>query len=138
MQKKHLKFFVLALFTFAFISFAPASALAATAWLVPGNNDHACTAGDPNCDTIQEAVNAAASSGDTITVAAGTYAENVNIGKSLTLNGPNVGISGNGSRVTEAVVSSMNITASNVIVDGFSFTNGGVQMNINGATTLSV
>ncbi len=99
------------------------------------------TAGGPTCSvptdysTIQAAVNVAGCT--TIDVAAGTYNENVNINHSVILNGPNVGITGNGTRVSEASVSSINITASNVTVDGFSFTNSGVQMNINGSTTLS-
>lgn len=86
--------------------------------------------------TVQGAVDAA-NNGDTVTVAAGTYAESVVVNKALTLNGPNVGVAGNGARVSEATVSQVNITASAVIVDGFSFSNPGVQMNINGATTLS-
>jgi hypothetical protein len=85
--------------------------------------------------TIQDAVND--SGCITINVAAGTYLESVNINHGLILNGPNVGNSGNGLRVGEATVQSVNITESNVTVDGFSFTNAGSQMNINGTTKLS-
>ncbi len=84
---------------------------------------------------IQAAVNAV-TSGGTVDVAPGTYNENVNISKSIVLNGSNVGISGNGTRVGESDISSVNITASNVTVDGFSLTNPGVQMNVNGTTSL--
>lgn len=85
--------------------------------------------------TIQAAVND--SSCTTINVASGTYAENVSIDHAVVLNGPNAGTSGNGSRGSEATLQSVNITASNVTVDGFSFNNAGVQMNINGSSTLS-
>ncbi len=46
----------------------------------------ACDTSDRRCETIQEAVNAA-SAGDKITVKAGTYNENVDVGKKLTIVG---------------------------------------------------
>jgi|GEM_PF-1925729 hypothetical protein len=80
--------------------------------------------------TIQAAVNAA-NPGDTITVCAGTYPEHVAVNKSLTINGPNVGVAGNsGSRVAEAIVDGTDtdapfaITADNVTIDGFTVKNG--------------
>ncbi|SOE22909.1 Right handed beta helix region [Spirosomataceae bacterium TFI 002] len=56
--------------------------------------------------TIQAAIDDAATvNGDVITVAAGTYAENVIVNKELTINGPNAMISPNGGiRATEAIV----------------------------------
>jgi len=86
------------------------------------------------CDatTIQAAVTAA-SAGDTITIAAGTYAESVSIDKSLTLVGPNAGTSPNttdpftpnAARAAEAVVAptgpiafALTAAASTVEIDG--------------------
>ncbi|MBK7427360.1 MAG: right-handed parallel beta-helix repeat-containing protein [Saprospiraceae bacterium] len=56
--------------------------------------------------TIQSAVNSVNTiNGDTISVAAGTYAENVTVNKELTILGPNGAISPNGGiRVAEAIV----------------------------------
>jgi len=63
-----------------------------------------------------------ASGGDTIMVAAGTYAENITVDKSLELLGPNQGKPGCADdRVSEAVLEGpeIRITAANVIIDGF-------------------
>jgi cysteine-rich repeat protein/parallel beta-helix repeat protein len=68
--------------------------------------------------TIQAAVDAAAPSGDTVNVAAGTYVENVAIGKSLTLAGAGKGSDPASNTVlTQATPGSgITITASNVTV----------------------
>jgi hypothetical protein len=67
----------------------------------------------------------AASAGNTINVAAGSYTENPNISKALTFKGPNFGIDPNtGTRVAEAVIQGeVTIAANNVTVDGFKITN---------------
>jgi hypothetical protein len=97
--------------------------------------------GGPTCNvpadysTIQAAVNVAGCT--TINVASGTHAESVNIPRDVILNGPNAGTSGAGTRGAEAIVNDINITSSNVIVDGFTFSTAGSQMNITGATKLS-
>jgi hypothetical protein len=83
--------------------------------------------------TIQEAVNVPGCT--TVNVAAGTYAESVNIPRAVILNGPNAGSKGSGARGAEAIVNDINITSSNVIVNGFSFANPGAQMNVNGTTS---
>ena len=83
--------------------------------------------------TIQAAINAAVD-GDTIQVAAGTYAEDLEIGKSITLLGPNAAISPNtGTRAAEATVTFpegltaeenylVTVTADDVTIDGLDFT----------------
>lgn len=75
--------------------------------------------------TIQSAVNAA-TAGDVITAAAGTYDEEVTVNKALTIKGNNFGIAGNGTRNAESIISGNNgahggfvVTADNVIIDGF-------------------
>lgn len=58
--------------------------------------------------------------GNTLVVGAGTYNEALAVNKNLTINGPNLGISGTGTRGAEAVLAdgSMNISA-NCTLDGF-------------------
>ena len=61
--------------------------------------------GNTPCDTTIQAAITASSSGDTIIVFKGTYAEEITIDKALTLLGPNAGINPNtGTRVAEAVI----------------------------------
>jgi len=75
--------------------------------------------------TIQSAIGAA-SAGDTINVAAGTYNENISLNKSVDLLGPNADISAvTGTRKPEAViVNQVNIAdgISNASINGFEFT----------------
>lgn len=87
--------------TLLFLSvFLTISAQAAT--LTVDDNATECPAA--GFSTIQAAINAAAPT-DTIQVCAGTYAEQININKSLTVLGPNAAINPNtGIRVAEAVI----------------------------------
>lgn len=78
--------------------------------------------------TIQSAVNDSGCA--TINVAAGVYAENVSIPRAVTLLGPNAGTSGADVRGPEANVGSLFITAGDVTVDGFTFSNAGPQVQI--------
>ena len=68
--------------------------------------------------TITAAI-AAASAGDTILVAAGTYSEHVDVNKDVTIEGANHGIAGNGVRGAETVITGgMKISADGASVDG--------------------
>lgn len=78
---------------------------------------------------IQEGINLV--SGSTVNVAAGTYVENVVVNKSVTMRGPNYGISPNGgSRVAEAVV----VPATSAIASGEIFSISASDVSIEGFT----
>jgi hypothetical protein len=78
------------------------SALAADLYV--DDNDVTCGGNAPCFSTIQAAINAA-TAGDTINVFAGTYAEQIDVNKALTLLGPNANINPNNmARVAEAVI----------------------------------
>jgi hypothetical protein len=63
------------------------SPVAAITWQVSVGSTGLCTIADPNCASIQAAINAAAAD-DTINIEAGTYNEHdINLDKRLTLNG---------------------------------------------------
>jgi predicted outer membrane repeat protein len=59
----------------------------ATTWYVPGDGSGVCTIANPNCNTIQAAIDAA-TSGDTIVLGSGTFTEHgIVIDKDLTIQG---------------------------------------------------
>ncbi len=64
-----------------------AGPLAATNWTVQTGGGTCASPGDLVCGTLQQAVDAAAASGDTIDITAGTFTEQVTITKSLTITG---------------------------------------------------
>ena len=107
-----------------------------------GNPACASNSAAPFCAVANASINAgiaAVSSGGTVNVEDGSFAENVNVNKSVTLRGPFAGIHGHdGARGTgEAVVSPATgvgvlLSAANVTVDGLTIRSGGghaVQRN---------
>jgi serralysin len=75
--------------------------------------------------TIQAAVNAA-SNGDTILVAAGTYNETVTVNKDVTIVGPNGGTPGAGARGAEAIIDGgVHMAAAGATLDGLTILGGG-------------
>ncbi|QDV17780.1 hypothetical protein Pan153_24350 [Gimesia panareensis] len=82
-------------------------------------------------DTINDAVTAAAASGDTIQVAAGTYSGLISLNKSVDLLGANAGIDPNSmARAAESIIDhggfyAIQPTADDVTIDGFSFEGDG-------------
>ena len=121
-------------------------ALLATIYInaVTGSNSNVGSLADP-LQTIQAGVNLAAA-GDTLEVAAGTYAENITINKSLTMLGANAGVDPNtGTRRPETIIEPavddstggviLDVTAPSVVIDGFTvdganpLLSGGVSLN---------
>ncbi len=105
-----------------------------------GNNANPGTPAAPLA-TIAYAISIA-QPGNTIWVDAGTYLENPTVTKALTINGSNQGIAGSATRTyAESVVQTsgnqlniFNVTASNVILDGFAI-EGDDPSVVGGATT---
>jgi parallel beta-helix repeat protein len=83
---------------------------------------------------IQDGVDVAAN-GATITVAAGTFAENVNVNKSVVLNGAQQGVdarnrAAGAETIIQATTTGLNVTAQDVTIDGVEVKNGttGIQV----------
>jgi hypothetical protein len=104
------------------------AAMAAAFGLTAASASNTLSVCSSSCDytTIQAAVNAA-SSGDTIVVAAGSHPEDVTVAKALTIQGAQAGTDARSRSGSESTVSSFHVTASNVVVDGFTLTNAGAQ-----------
>ena len=115
------------------ISLSTVPVFGQTTWNVPGDSTNTCTVANSSCDTIQGAVNAA-SSGDTIIVAAGNYPENLTLGKSLTLQGAQAGIDACGRIASESVITASGTLLTLVtgsagsVIDGFTFSGGTKQI----------
>ena len=87
---------------------------------------------------IEEAIGLV-DAGGSVLVNAGTYAENLTILKSVTLNGANQGIAGSGSRSAETIIEpgganvGITIGAADITIDGFQFgTNNTTSNNTTG------
>lgn len=111
----------------ASLAFAASGASAAT--LTVDDDGVQCPAPDHN--TIQAAINASVSGVDTVEVCSGTYAENLNLAKDITLNGAQDGADARGRVAGESVVTGAGILleldtgAAGATVDGFTFMGGG-------------
>ena len=86
--------------------------------ITDGGGHRILLVGNGGYATITAAI-AAASAGDTIRIAAGTYSEHVDVNKDVTLEGANHGIAGNGARGAETVLTGgVKISATGASVDG--------------------
>ncbi|WP_436515797.1 T9SS type A sorting domain-containing protein [Ekhidna sp. To15] len=107
------------------------------------------TVGDPK-QLIQSGIDLALTTG-TVTVAGGSYSENLTISKSLTLNGANQGTTGNGARALESQVdpgatsTAITISADDVTIDGIqvgtdassSNATNGISATVSGAISIT-
>jgi Right handed beta helix region len=108
----------------------PCRAAAASDWYVAttGSDLNTCMTVATPCMTIQAAINKA-SAGDVIHVAAGLYPEPggpLTVNKTLTLLGARNGVDARGRVGSESIVTDPQgtyITASNIVIDGFTFEN---------------
>jgi Ca2+-binding RTX toxin-like protein len=86
--------------------------------------------------TIQAAINAAVD-GNSIRAAAGTYTENLNVNKDVTIYGANDGVAGDGTRGAETVIDGQVVIASaGVTIDGVSIV--GDAAGVLGSTALVI
>jgi hypothetical protein len=121
----------------AFVFLSGTSALAASTWYVngvSGSDTNTCTSSTAACKTIGHAI-ALASSGDTITIAAATYTENLTISTSLTIDGADATttiINGH----LELPSSTSAVTLVGVTIQNGSAVNGGGIYNGGGTLTL--
>lgn len=138
-MKAKLIFALVLLAALSLLTMTAATAAVPSTWVVNAafSNNGGCTTSGLHCQTISAAVNAA-SSGDTILVAAGTYNESVTIGKALRLNGAQAEFDARTRSGSESVVTSMSIqNASNVIIDGFSFSGTSSQVTVEPNSTIA-
>ncbi len=91
---------------------------------------------------IQDGIDVATYYGATVNVAAGTFVEDVNVYKEVTLLGTNAGNAGSGPRAPESLVTpttlGFNITADNVTLDGFKIKGGDTGVRVDSADHVSL
>lgn len=123
----------------ATVALALATTVNAATWYVnssTGNDANDCMTATTACMTITAAVTKA-SSGDTISVADGSYPELVAVTKTLTINGDQHGVDARSRSGAESVVGSpigaFQIEADNVTIDGFTIQGVTADQNANPA-----
>lgn len=91
---------------------------------------------------IQDGIDVATYYGATVNVAAGTFVEDVNVYKEVTLLGANAGNAGFGPRAPESFVTptslGFNITVDNVTLDGFKIKGGDTGVRVDTADNVSI
>lgn len=92
---------------------------------------------NPDFTTIQNAIDASVAGITKITVADGTYSENITVDKALAVIGANSGIDPNtGTRAGEAIISApasgniVTISSDGVTINGFTIENGGISSGV--------
>lgn len=98
---------------------APSMALATT-WAVPGTGSNVCTVANPNCNTIAQAVTAS-SSGDAISIGAGSFpvASAIALTKTLTISGAGIG-----TTFVQPTAGAFSVRTSNIVFRDFTLQNG--------------
>lgn len=135
-----------ALLSGAIVAVLPVSTAAAATWYVSttGSDANTCTSLPTACLHIFAAIDRA-NPGDTITIAPGTYAENISITKGLTLQGAGAALTIiDGNSLGNVVFVSSDIAGANVNLTGVTIRNGqgtyggGIfNLNNNGLLTVS-
>jgi len=128
------RLFLYQFFIVALIFLGAVSSFGQTTWNVPGDGSNTCSMGNPSCDTIQEAIDAAIA-GDTVNVAAGNYPENINLNISLALRGAQAGVDACGRVAGESTITGagtlLNLATGSAgsIINGFTFSGGVTQIS---------
>lgn len=143
-MKNFYQAFGVALFTLSFLLFQVDLIGQTSRYVAPiGADSGDCTDSGSPCLTIQYAIDQAVS-GDVISVLPGTYEENVNINKPLTLTGSNAG-NDCSSRADESTISPSSgapivISSDNVTVNGFEINapNHGFAIELSNTSDVSV
>ena len=135
--------FLVPLLGAALVALSAQSAAAADIYVSPAGVDPVGCVATPNDGvgpnpspylTIQKAINCA-SNGDIIHVAAGTYTENLTLGKTVTMLGAQAGVDGRGARGAESILVpaapavrtlTLIVGSAGAVIDGFQF-NGGLR-----------